>query len=86
MLVTLGLIGGCERVHVACLRPGHRKHLHRRVELHGTAAKHDGTVVQRQICGYFGGLFLFLIDGMEKKIYVRCDKYKNNWNQEGSKH
>ena len=49
LLVTLGLIRRCKRMHVASLWPSHWEHFYRGIEFHRATTKHDSTVIQGQI-------------------------------------
>ncbi len=49
MRITLDLIGGCERMNVREIRPGHRDHLGGGVQLHRARPQRDHRAIQRQI-------------------------------------
>ena len=49
LLVTLGLMGGGEGVHVSKFRPRYRNHLDGRVQLHGATAEWDHGLIEGNV-------------------------------------
>ena len=48
-VIALGLLGRCERMQAAELRPGQRNHFRGRIELHGAGAERNHRAVEREV-------------------------------------